>query len=60
MPSGLSEALCVSFVPHGIFAWSGEVVVWLITVAGLVQLLAQNLLVGRFQFSFSNGVDANL
>ncbi len=47
---------------HLIHAWSSlsgaaGLMVWLVAIAGLAQLLVQNLLVGQFRFNSSNGVE---
>ena len=59
--AGLLALLCGVVVP-AIPAWESlggslGVAVWLVAMAGLVQMVAQNLLAGRFLFTLSNLVD---
>lgn len=54
----VSGVLALWMVPAWSPLWGAAgVMVWLVAVVGLVQMLAQNLLAGRFLFSVSNGVD---
>lgn len=55
-------AVCLAAALRFVSAWTplwgaAGVAVWLVATFGLAQLLAQNLMAGRFQFSISNGVD---
>lgn len=50
--------LAVRFVPAWRSLWgAATAMVWLVAVTGLAQMLAQNLLTGRFLFNISNWVD---
>jgi len=55
---GVVGAAALRLVPAWTPLWGpAGIMVWFVAVTGLIQMIAQNLLIGRFQFSTSNLVD---